>query len=158
MKSRKKFVVIIVFLFGLAGGLYGLADYRQNQVPTYTVVRVIDGDTIEVGTANKTQSVRLLGVDAPEQYRCFAEESSIFLSEHILGKQVTLFADPLNEDTDDYGRLLRYVYLNDALINAQIIEQGFARHLSSFPIIQNENFSELEKEAEENDFGLWGEC
>lgn len=158
MKSRKKFVAIIAVIVALAGGLYAFVDYQNSTKQTYTVIRIIDGDTIEVKNNNLSQSVRLLGVDAPEQGHCFAEESALFLSEQILNKQITLFTDPLNEDTDDYGRLLRYVYLNEILINAQIIEQGFARHLSYFPIIQNENFSELENEAEENNSGLWSKC
>ena len=37
-----------------------------TELPTYTVTRVIDGDTIEILADGPTHKVRLIGVDTPE--------------------------------------------------------------------------------------------
>lgn len=123
--------------------------------PVTVAGRVIDGDTLEVNG----KSVRLLGVDAAEKSKCFYEEAKQELARLTLDQPVRLESDPLNNDTDEYGRLLRYVYLPDGtLINAQLISNGFARHLSWFPIEQNGYFAKLESEAREKDLGLWEVC
>jgi len=158
MKSRKTLSLSIVLLIGLAATLYGAATHPAVTQERYEVVRIIDGDTIEIRQDNKTQSVRLLGVDAPERGQCYFEESSLFLSELLKERTVTLQEDPLNDNNDEYGRLLRYVYINDNLVNETLIKIGMTRYLDFFPIIFDTQFAVLEHNAKENELGLWSEC
>lgn len=119
------------------------------------VDRVIDGDTLEADG----RAIRLLGVDAPEKDRCFYAEARAELERLVLGQTIRLESDPLNADTDEYGRLLRYAYLPDgSLVNARLVAGGFARHLSWFPIERNEEFAALETAAREKAAGLWASC
>ncbi len=93
------------------------------------VKEVIDGDTF---ITNKGKRVRLIGIDAPEMNynkesppECKAEQSKEALSKMILNKQVVLIKD--KSDTDKYGRLLRYVYVGDTFVNAELVKLGLAK-------------------------------
>ncbi len=133
------------------------------------VTNVVDGDTLEVEINTIKQSVRLLGVDAAElefgdnvritKRECFSLEAKAELERLTLGKEVTLESDSLNENTDDYGRLLRYVYLSDGtLVNKILIENGFTRHLSFFPLTKSHLFTILQSTARSQNLGLWEVC
>jgi micrococcal nuclease len=148
--------VFLIFAAAAPEGMRGgPASDGAVPPPEAAATRIIDGDTLEAGG----RSVRLLGVDAPERGRCFYEEARQELARLVLGQALRLEGDPLNDDADEYGRLLRYVYLPDGtLVNARLIAGGFARHLSWFPIEENERFAELEDATRENQLGLWAAC
>ena len=85
------------------------------------VTKVIDGDTVVVSGG---EHVRLLGIDADEpDYPCY-KAAKTRLEELVLGKTVTLEAD--NENTDQYGRLLRHIFLDGKNINGQLVSEGLA--------------------------------
>lgn len=139
----------------------------------FTVVRVIDGDTFEL---NDKIKVRLLGIDTPEKYQSkkldrdaemsgqdkntikkLGKLASDYVRGIAEGKRVRLERDPKNDDKDKYGRLLRYVYLEDGTcINAKIIKDGYAQVYDKFEISKLDEFRKLQKEARENNRGLWG--
>jgi len=150
------FVVVLVVLANLIVEKSSTPEAVRSDA--YQLVRVIDGDTIEVSRNGKVESVRLLGVDAPEKDRCFYEESTRTLAELLGNNSLVLATDPINKDKDEYSRLLRYVYKGDVLINEVLIKEGAAKHLSFFPITLNDSFAELEKQAKENNLGLWDKC
>jgi endonuclease YncB( thermonuclease family) len=89
---------------------------------------VIDGDTIRLDNG---ETVRLIGIDAPELSQPGGEESRQYLAQLILNKGVTL--ETGYEDRDKYNRLLRFVYLGNLCINEEMIRQGYAeaRYLTS---------------------------
>ena len=73
--------------------------------------------------------MRLLQIDAPElgEGECYAEEATQLLRSLLrTGEPVRLDADPALDDTDRYGRLLRYAFVDDLNINAEVVRQGAA--------------------------------
>jgi len=99
--------------------------------PTVPVVtRVIDGDTIEVSIAGESYKVRYIGIDTPElddkrpKFCALAQEATRYNRELVKGKTVRLEKDI--SETDQYGRLLRYVYVGDIFVNAELVRQGLA--------------------------------
>lgn len=111
-------LIIILGLMGLAIYVMTLADDKDNgdngndggngvALPDNYVTNVIDGDTFELANGDK---VRLICVDAPELGKTGTDESKEFLEILILNKDVRLEKDVDNRD--EYGRLLRYVYVN----------------------------------------------
>lgn len=138
-----------------------------------TVERVIDGDTIEVHVAGVAQGpgagaaesgevydVRLLGIDTPETVKpgapveCFGREASSAAKALLEGQTVRLVDDV--ENVDGYGRLLRYVYIGDEMANARLVANGYASVYTYPPNIRHsELFVQLEREARDNDRGLW---
>lgn len=89
-----------------------------------SVVHVTDGDTIEVSQDGEVATVRLIGINAPEQGECFAEEAQAGLAELIAGRDIRLVTD--TSDTDRYGRLLRYVHVGPTDVNRQMVDRGLA--------------------------------
>jgi len=89
------------------------------------VVAVIDGDTIEVQLASgEVKRVRYIGVDTPESGEVCGAEATAANRALVEGKQVKLEKDV--SETDRYGRLLRYVYVGDVFVNAQLVREGYA--------------------------------
>lgn len=127
------------------------------------VLRVVDGDTIEVGLDGDAEDVRYIGVDTPETVKpgepvqCFGPEASAFNHRLVAGETVRLVFD--EELRDAYGRLLAYVYVGDRFINAALVRGGFARTLEIPPnTIRAGLLARLEQQAGERGAGLWGEC
>lgn len=135
---------------------------------TAQVLKVIDGDTIEVGYGGKSYRVRYIGVDTPETVDprrpvgCFGKEASNENKNLVEGKEVILRKDV--SEIDKYDRLLRYVYLpmesgKFIFINDYLVRGGFAKAVTYPPDIKfTKQFLEAEKEAVQNQRGLWKSC
>jgi micrococcal nuclease len=126
------------------------------------VVRVVDGVTVEVDSAVGRAAVRYIGVDAPETapqgqaIGCLGREASIRNKELVEGRTVFLEKDV--SETDQFGRLLRYVYLEDMqMVNELLIVEGFARFSSSPPDLKHEDrFMAAQQHARDAGRGRWG--
>ncbi len=131
----------------------------QNQ-GLVKVTRVIDGDTIEIEGG---QRVRLIGIDTPETVDpnrpagCYGTDASSFTKAQLEGKEIKLEKDI--SETDQYGRLLRYVWLGDTLFNETLVKEGYAQVSTYPPDVKNsERFLAAQKEARDNNRGLWSTC
>ncbi len=179
-KKQKKLVLLLLIFCVIS--IYNLAI--QKPTPTSTtqptqspllydrakVVRVIDGDTIEIENGVK---VRYIGIDTPELHhpkksvQCFGKEAFEENKKLVEGKEIRLEKDV--SETDKYKRLLRYIYVDPPaggesspsgiLLNDYLVRQGFA-HSSTFPpdVKYQEQFVEAEKEARAQKRGLWKSC
>ncbi len=126
---------------------------------TAYVERVIDGDTFELATG---EIVRLIGIDAPESVKpgegvqCFGKEASSFLRGLIEHQEIRLEQD--KSETDRYGRLLRYAYLGDVLVNETLVREGYARAKTYRPdIAKQAMFTTAQEAARTEKRGLWDE-
>lgn len=133
---------------------------------TNKVIKVIDGDTIQVNIEGKTESIRLIGIDTPETVdprttvQCFGMEASNKSKELLTGKNVLLEADSTQGERDIYNRLLRYIFLEDGTnVNKLMILEGFAHEYTyqSNPYKYQNEFKLAETEARENKRGLWAD-
>jgi len=126
---------------------------ESNFVGNKYVSKIIDGDTVII----EGSSVRLLGMDTDERgYPCFSEAKKR-IEELILDKEVILELD--GEDTDRYGRYLRYIFLDGRNINLQLVEEGFAvARFSPKNSKYKEEILQAEKNAREEKIGCkWEE-
>jgi micrococcal nuclease len=140
------------------------APDKQSAIQSnlYKVVKVIDGDTVDVDFKGTIERIRLIGIDAPEMndqrnvVECFAKESHSKLSELINDKQVKLEQDNNLDNRDTYGRLLRYIYLDNKNINKQMIDEGYAFEYTYNKTYKYQtDFKAAEKSAREESRGLW---
>lgn len=122
------------------------------------VVSVVDGDTIKIEGG---EVVRYIGINTPETVapnrpiECFGKEASAKNKELVLGKTVRLEKDVSNRDK--YGRLLRYVWIDEVLINEQLVRDGYAQVSTYPPDVKYESrFLNAERESRANSKGLWG--
>jgi micrococcal nuclease len=130
------------------------------------VVKVVDGDTIDVALAGGRSRVRLLGIDTPESVKpntpvqCFAREASARLHALLPDRtSVRLVRDV--EERDRYGRRLAYVYRQpDGLfVNLDLVRGGYARVLSIRPnTVHAAEIDGAASEARRTGRGLWAAC
>lgn len=124
------------------------------------VIRVVDGDTIEIEGGAK---VRYIGIDTPESVdprrpvECFGKEASRKNKELVEGRRVRLEKDI--SDHDKFGRLLRYVYIDTTFVNLELVRQGYATS-ATFPpdVAHQQEFVDAQAEAREANRGLWQIC
>jgi len=169
-------ILASVFVFGFNVDLFFWLDDPQAldspATSTALVTNVIDGDTFTAEVGSTTESVRLIGIDAPEitwpseengllepEPECFGWEAREELREHLQGKEVVLVEDRLQPAYDDYGRRLAYVYRDGELINEQLLREGFARELTvGRGYEKQDSFRASQKLAQEAEVGLWAAC
>lgn len=178
-KRRELFlvgVIIVVLFLGVVVGLGwrkifsrqiektpvldAVIEAEQSFVGEFKVVRVIDGDTVELEGGEK---VRYIGMNTPaivdpqKPAECFGQEAAEKNKNLVEGKMVRLEKD--NTDRDKYGRLLRYVYVGDTFVNLELIGGGFAK-MRVYPkdVKFLKQFIRTQEEAKSAARGLWSAC
>lgn len=166
-------VGLIFYYFVYTNPDFGFVGDQAGRQPAL-VKQVIDGDTYLLHNGEK---VRLLGVDTPEKYESeklnedairneqdkqtiirLGNLSTDYVRNLVEGKKVYLEKEPNYEDKDGYGRLLRYVYLDDGrLVNAKIIQDGYGLVFEKYPVSKTDEFRKYQREARLQNRGLWGD-
>lgn len=117
------------------------------------VIKIQDGDTLQLANG---RFMRLIGIDTPEKDEFYYKEASDKLAELVLNKVVRLEKD--KSETDTYGRLLRYAYINNTSVNLELIKGGYARALAFPPDTKYaDEFKKAENKAKSEKLGIWGE-
>lgn len=164
MNHRHAAIALIVGLPAACGTLPACAaSPTEPPAPAQTgvVERVIDGDTIVVRSGGRLETVRYIGIDAPETVHPtrgvepFGPEASDFNRRLVSGKRLLLEFDV--ERRDRYGRLLAYVYVGALFVNAELVRLGYARVRTIPPNDRHaELFLRLQEDAMRAGRGLWG--
>ena len=132
----------------------------------YPVIKVTDGDTIQVLVKEEKVKVRIIGIDTPEivsttkPVQCYGPESSAFADDVLSGTSVYLEYDESQGVLDRYGRTLAHVwtehkklYAADAILLGYGIEKTYGDEYK-----YREMFIDNQSEAREQLAGLWGSC
>jgi micrococcal nuclease len=138
---------------------------EESEEESYEVLRVVDGDTIDVLIHGVIERVRFIGIDTPESVdprrpvECFGAEASKRTKELLLGTYVLLEDDPSQGNRDTHGRLLRYVFTESGEnVGHKLIEEGYAHEYTyNLPYKYQRLFREAENDARLHERGLWGE-
>lgn len=156
----RNFLITAAFLVGLSLSFSAcnahnrLTEGQGTRLTEAQVVKIIDGDTIEVKIYGAFYKIRYIGIDSPEMGEpCFYEATSAN-RDMVKGKVIRLEKDA--SETDKYGRLLRYVYVDDIMVNAELVRRGYARAYTYPPDVKyNELFLDLQREAQREERGCW---
>lgn len=160
------FSFVVLFLFSFVKvwqtmtNLKILGENDAEKVGLVKIERIVDGDTFVLADGRR---VRYIGIDTPETkhpqkpVECFGKEATEFHKQLLLGKKVRLEKDV--QELDQYGRLLRYVWLDDELVNEKLVVEGYAV-ASSYPpnVKYQDRLNEAERKAREENLGLWAKC
>lgn len=148
---NKKILVVFALAILVAASLLVLMEFAPTSNETFEVSQIIDGDTIRLSTGER---VRLIGINTPEKDQPYYLEATQKLSQLIGNDRVTLKKDVT--DKDQYGRLLRYVYVNETFVNLEMVKQGYAISYSFPPNTKYlDEFEEGEQEARNSQIGIW---
>lgn len=161
-ETTSKIILWVVFIILVAVCAAILLKAPKDRM-VYPVVKVVDGDTIDVDVFGTTARVRLIGIDTPETVdpskpvQCFGQEATDKAKELLTNQKVRLQSDPSQSDIDEYGRMLRYVFLSDNTnVNELMIAQGYAHEYTyKTPYMYQEEFKQAEKNAQDQGLGLW---
>jgi micrococcal nuclease len=139
-------------------------DFEKYHKKTFTVVKVLDGDTIDIDIPDVNHNhtrIRLWGIDAPEtksrysDVMYFGPEAVEFTEKLALGRQVTIYLQEHNT-RGKYGRLLAYVQLPDGrFLNEVLVSWGFAYADWRFRHSLYQKYKQLESSARRQGKGLW---
>jgi micrococcal nuclease len=136
-------------------------QYNSPETSVFAqVLRIVDGDGIEASIDGKKCEIRYIGIDTPELSLAgkpadpLGPEAAAKNKEVVGGKMVRLEKDV--SETDRYGRLLRYVYVGDLFVNAELVKSGYARATPYPPDIKyRDYFQQLQAQAKASGLGLW---
>ncbi len=122
---------------------------------------MVDGDTIKVEIDGVVYTVRYIGIDTPETVHPslpvepLGKEAAAKNAELVADKMVMLEKDI--SETDQYGRLLRYVWVGEVLVNAELVRLGYAQVVTFPPDVRYQDLLlSLQREARAEERGLWG--
>ena len=154
MARSARLLALLLVLLALAGtalpqpGLEG------------AVVRVVDGDTIEVQLGERLERIRYIGVNTPEVHHPTKGEepggraAAAVNAQLVGGRHVRLELDA--QPRDRYGRLLAYVWVDATMVNAELVRRGVAQVMTVPPNVRYQAlFLELQREARDAGRGLW---
>lgn len=169
--SSLRILAVLSALLLAACGQLPLATVTTSMAPhgetqEATVTEIVDGDTIHVEIGGVEFRVRYIGIDAPEVAHDnnpgerLGQEASQANADLVEGATVILEKDV--SDTDQFGRLLRYVWIppdTDAgwtMVNLQLAAEGMA-DVKSYPpdTYWQPNLAQAEDNAKEADLGIW---
>ena len=124
---------------------------QKSEEESIIVSYVLDGDTFKISSG---ETVRLIGLNAAESGQSCSSEATVKLKEFVLGKEVTLKQDI--DEKDQYGRLLRYVYVDDTFVNLEMVRLGLAhKYEYGSNTKYSSQFEQAENEAKQNEGCLW---
>lgn len=151
---------VILFLFtafqsanagGIPGALAGILSTLNLEIQG-KVIRVLDGDTIEVLQDKKPVRIRLANIDAPEKKQAFGRWSANQLKALLAGQSVTVSYT----QTDRYGRIIGHVFTTNGTDASRfMVQSGAAWVYERYNV--DESLPALQREAQEQKRGLWAD-
>lgn len=141
-------------------------DKRESTSPSGDIAwvfEVVDGDTIRVRVGGSELTVRYIGIDTPETkhpsvgMECYGKEATT-ANERLVGGRTVVLEKDISE-TDRYGRLLRYVWLDGEMVNEWLVREGYAV-VSTYPpdVKYQERLMAAQRTARRQSKGLWMAC
>lgn len=122
------------------------------------VTKVIDGDTVDVQINGQKETVRLIGINAPETNECFGKEATDKAKELLNSKSVNLESDPTQGERDKYQRLLRYIFVDGNSFEELMVKNGFAKEYTYNKAYKYQSlYRSAQIEAQNNKRGLWAD-
>jgi len=147
------------------GGNKALNNNISISKDAYKVLKVVDGDTLDIDYDGVIERVRLIGINSPESVdprrpvECYGKEASDYAKDILEGEQVKIEFDNSQQRRDQYDRLLAYVYLDDGqMANRKMIADGYAyEYTYNTPYKYQSEFKSLQAIAKNLHRGLWAE-
>ncbi|MFH0831867.1 MAG: thermonuclease family protein [archaeon] len=138
--------IALIFLYNSDYQGFFVKENKEKAV----VTNVIDGDTIVISGGER---LRLLGIDTPEKGEFYYKESKARMEELIENREITLEKE--GDNKDKYGRILRYIFLDDSNINMLLVKEGYAICYFYEESRYQQECIQLEENARAGKIGRW---
>lgn len=137
----------------------------SNERIEVTYSESVDGDTAKFKLKEETIIVRFLGIDTPETVhpslgeQPYGKEASNYTKEKLQNaNKIELEYDSNSLKTDKYGRHLAWIWVDDSLLQEELIREGLAQ---TYMLQDNYTYAwilqEKQEEAKEEKVGIWSE-
>lgn len=152
----KKYILILISIFFIGINLVYASD-------TVKLKKCVDGDTFKVTLNNEEVTVRMLAIDTPESVKpdteieYYGKEASDYTCNKLKNaKKIVLEYDKNSDKFDKYDRLLAWVFVDNKLLQTELIENGYAK----IAYLYNDyKYIDILKEKQElavaNNLGIW---
>lgn len=164
---RKKILILILFMFFpyLVFAQEDNTTFFKNQYDTVTLSKCVDGSSARFMLGNNEIKVKFLGIDTSSNIITSPadEINGALVSDYVCSilenaKDIKIEYEPNSEKEDKYGRLLVWVYVDDVLLQENLLKQGYS---TIAYLYDDYSYSEVLKEAEsyakDNKLGVWQE-
>lgn len=140
---RLFFLLVSIFHLFIAGNVFAWPGQ---------IVSITDGDTLKVLHKGQQVKVRLYGIDAPEKKQAFGQAAKTQLQALVTGKQIDI--EPV--DIDRYGRTVGIVRADGAVINGEMVKNGYAWVYEQYcRRVECRNWKAEQAQAVKARLGLW---
>ena len=125
-----------------------------------TLDKCIDGDTASFNINGNIQKVRFLSINAPEytsKIEFYGKESSEYVCDKLTkASKIELEYDPKSDKVDKYDRVLAWIYVDDKLLQSELVEKGYANVAYVYDkYMYVDELCNLQDKAYENKIGIW---
>lgn len=154
---KKKIVLILsIFFIGINN------TYAKEKVE---FSECVDGDTIKVLLDGKKKTIRMLAVDTPEsvhptkEVEYYGKEASNYTCERVKNaKKLEIEYDNDSDKTDKYDRLLVWVFVDDILLQKELIDNGYAKVAYLYGDYKyTKKLQDAQELASAKNIGIWNE-
>jgi len=150
--------------FLLASAVLLFISIQASTAEQYKVLRVVDGDTIDINYHGSKERIRLLCVNTPEsvhpdkkQNIPMGKVASNYAKERLSEKYIELEFE--KRKRGNYGRLLAYVFVDGQNFNLEIVRQGLSPYYAKYGFSEkyDQEFRQAEKVARKEGLNIWGD-
>ena len=122
--------------------------------------KCVDGDTAKFTMNKKEETFRFLAIDTPEstnKIEPYGKEASSYTCEKLTNaKKIEIEFDPNSDELDKYGRYLVWVYVDNKLLQEDIVRNGYAEVAYLYgDYLYTETLQDSEKLAKEEKLNIW---
>ena len=150
---KKRLILLISIFFICINNVYANEVVKSS--------KCVDGDTIKVIINKEEVTVRMLSIDTPEidKEEYYATEASDYTCKKITKtKKIELEYDPKSDKYDKYQRLLAWVFIDNKLLQEELIEKGYAKVAYLYDDYKyNDILKEKQELASAKNIGIWNE-
>lgn len=159
----KKKLLIIMFLFLMPLNVF--AKTIGTHVETVTLSKCVDGDTARFMLNKEEIKVRFLAIDTPESVHptkaveAYGKDASEYTCKMLTNaEKIELEYDPKSDEKDKYGRVLAWIYVDDELLQNNLIKVGYAKVAYLYgDYLYTTMLKTSEKEAKDSKLGIWSD-
>ncbi|MCX4364459.1 MAG: thermonuclease family protein [Bacilli bacterium] len=153
----KKWILALIIYFGSLSVVY--ADQRIDA----SLIKCVDGDTAVFKVDNEEIKFRFLAIDTPETVHPTKGEeeggkvASTYTCERLTNaKKLQIAYDEASTKTDKYGRGLAWIYVDDYLLQEELIKLGYAEVAYIYGKYEFvDHLCEVQKSARDSKLGIW---
>lgn len=168
---KRLIIIILIILSTSCIEIFKESNVNNEISESATVVKIIDGDTIDVLYNGEIQKIRLVGIDTPEPYsknntkkwyglpnehlNVWGIKAKDYAYERLNNKEVNISYDSIQGKKDEYGRTLAYIIVDRNNFNLELVENGYARVYTEKSSDLYWKLIEAQTKARINHVGLW---